>query len=148
MAVKNKKIILNPKSKILTEYDEDIARCKEIIEDIDTLRSNLFDDFGAGKITGDEYNALTEGYREKQDRYKKLLEILEIDKENYIKNRLERLCWFNKLLQFEKDNHLTREIVDAFIERINLSGDNQIEICYKFSNVFKDIISNGGVYIG
>lgn len=148
MAVKNKKIILNPKSKILTEYDEDIARCKEIIEDIDTLRSNLFDDFGAGKITGDEYNALTEGYREKQDRYKKLLEILEIDKENYIKNRLERQSWFNKLLQFEKDNHLTREIVDAFIERINLSGDNQIEICYKFSNVFKDIISNGGVYIG
>lgn len=148
LAIKNKKIVLNPNSKVLTEYEEDIARCNEIIEGIDTLRSNLFDDFGTGKITSDEYNALTEVYREKQERYKKLLEILEIDKENYIKNRLERQSWFNKLLQFEKDNHLTREIVDAFIERINLSGDNQIEICYKFSNVFKDIISNGGVYIG
>ena len=148
LAIKNKKIVLNPKSKVLTEYEEEIARCNEIIEGIDTLRSNLFDDFGTGKITSDEYNALTEVYREKQERYKKLLEILEIDKENYIKNRLERQSWFNKLLQFEKDNHLTREIVDAFIERINLSGDNQIEICYKFSNVFKDIISNGGVYIG
>ena len=77
-----------------------------------------------------------------------LLESLEIDKEKYIKDRLERLNWFNRLIQFEKDNHLTREIVDAFIERVNLSGDNQIEICYKFSNVFKDIISNGGVCIG
>ena len=148
MAVKNKKIVLNHKSKILTEYEEDIARCNEIIEGIDTLRSNLFDDFGTGKITSDEYNALTEVYREKQERYKKLLEGIEIDKENYIKNRLERQSWFNKLLQLEKDNHLTREIVDAFIERIKLSGDNQIEICYKFSNVFKDIISNGGVCIG
>ena len=148
LAIKNKKIVLNPKSKVLTEYEEDITRCNEIIEDIDTLRSNLFDDFGAGKITGDEYNALTKVYTEKQERYKKLLESLEIDKEKYIKDRLERQSWFNKLLQLEKDNHLTREIVDAFIERINLSGDNQIEICYKFSNVFKDIISNGGVYIG
>ena len=112
------------------------------------MRSNLFDDFGTGKITSDEYNALTEVYREKQERYKKLLEILEIDKENYIKNRLERQSWFNKLLQFEKDNHLTKEIVDAFINRINLSGDNQIEICYKFSDIFEDIIKNGGVYIG
>ena len=148
MAVKNKKIVLNHKSKILTEYEEDIARCNEIIEGIDTLRSNLFDDFGTGKITSDEYNALTEVYSEKQERYQNLLESLEIDKENYIKNRLERQSWFNKLLQLEKDNHLTREIVDAFIERINLSGDNQIEICYKFSDVFNDIISNGGVYIG
>ena len=147
MAVKNKKIVLNPNSKILTEYEEDIARCNEIIEDIDTLRSNLFDDFGTGKITSDEYNALTEVYSEKQERYKKLLESLEFDRENYIKDRIERQSWFNKLLQFEKDNHLTKEIVDAFIERINLSGDNQIEICYKFSNIFKDIISNGGVCI-
>ena len=148
LAVKNKKIVLNPNSKVLTEYEEDITRCNEIIEDIDTLRSNLFDDFGTGKITSDEYNALTEVYREKQERYKNLLESLEFDREKYIKDRLERQSWFNKLLQLEKDNHLTREIVDAFIERINLSGDNQIEICYKFSNVFKDIISNGGVYIG
>ena len=132
----------------MTEYDEDIARCNEIIEDFDTLRSNLFDDFGAGKITGDEYNALTKVYTEKQERYKNLLDSLEIEREKHIKNRLERQSWFNKLLQFEKDNHLTREIVDAFIERINLSGDNQIEICYKFSDIFEDIIKNGGVYIG
>ncbi|MBQ4518020.1 MAG: recombinase family protein [Clostridia bacterium] len=148
MAVKNKKIVLNPNSKVLTEYEEDIARCNEIIEDIDTLRSNLFDDFRTGKITSDEYNALTEVYREKQERYQTLLKSLEFDREKYIKDRLERLNWFNKLLQFEKDNHLTKEIVDAFIERINLSGDDQIEICYKFSDVFKDIISNGGVCIG
>ena len=89
MAVKNKKIVLNPNSKVLTEYEEDIARCNEIIEDIDTLRSNLFDDFGAGKITGDEYNALTEVYSEKQERYQKLLESLEVDKEKHIKDRLD-----------------------------------------------------------
>ena len=148
LAIKNKKIVLNPKSKVLTEYEEDITRCNEIIEDIDTLRSNLFDDFGTGKITSDEYNALTEVYREKQERYKNLLESLEFDRENYIKNRLERQSWFNKLLQFEKDNRLTKEIVDAFIERINLSGDDQIEICYKFSDIFEDIIKNGGVCIG
>ncbi len=148
LAVKNKKIVLNPNSKVLTEYEEDIARCNEIIEDIDTLRSNLFDDFGTGKITGDEYNALTEVYREKQERYKKLLEGIEIKREKHIMDRLERQSWFNKLLQFEKDNRLTKEIVDAFIGRINLSGDNQVEICYKFSNVFEDIIKNGGVYIG
>ena len=77
-----------------------------------------------------------------------MLESLKINREKHIKDRLDRQNWFNKLLQFEKDNYLTKEIVDAFIERINLSGDNQIEICYKFSDIFEDIIKNGGVYIG
>ena len=77
-----------------------------------------------------------------------MLEGIEIKREKHIKDRLERQSWFNKLLRFEKDNRLTTEIVDAFIERINLSGDNQIEICYKFSDIFEDIIKNGGVYIG
>ena len=148
MAVKNKKVILNAKSKVLTEYEEDITRCTQIIEDIDVLRNNLFDDFRAGKITDNEYNALVAGYEEKQERYKQMLESLKINREKHIKDRLDRQNWFNKLLQFEKDNYLTKEIVDAFIERINLSGDNQIEICYKFSNIFEDIIKNGGVYIG
>ena len=148
MAVKNKKDILNAKSKVLTEYEEDITRCTQIIEDIDVLRNNLFDDFRAGKITDAEYNALVEGYEEKQERYKQMLESIKINREKHIKDRLDRQNWFNKLLQFEKDNCLTKEIVDAFIERINLSGDNQIEICYKFSNIFEDIIKNGGVYIG
>ena len=148
MAVKNKKIVLNPNSKVLTEYEEDITRCTQIIEDIDVLRNNLFDDFRAGKITDNEYNALVAGYEEKQERYKQMLESLKINREKHIKDRIDRQNWFNKLLQFEKDNYLTKEIVDAFIERINLSGDNQIEICYKFSNIFEDIIKNGGVYIG
>lgn len=148
MAVKNKKELLDIKPKALKEYDENITRYTHIIENIEVLRTNIFDDFGDGKINGREYNALVAGYEEKQERYKQLLENLKIDREKYMNDRLERQSWVNKLLQFEKDNQLTKEMVDELIERINLSGQNRIEICYKFSNLFDDIMTNGGVCIG
>ena len=148
MAVRNKKELLDIKPKALKEYDEDITRYTHIIENIEVLRTNIFDDFGAGKITGPEYNALVEGYEEKQERYKQLLENLKIKREKYMNDRLERQSWVNKLLQFEKNDSLTKEMVDELIERIDLSGQNRIEIHYKFSNLFEEIMSNGGVCVG
>ena len=112
------------------------------------LRTNVFDDFGSGKISGIEYKALVEGYKEKQERYKLLLEDLKVKREKYLTDRLERQSWVKKLLKFEKDTQLTREMVDELIERINLSGHNKIEICYKFKNLFEDVLLNGGVCIG
>lgn len=148
MAVRNKKVLLDIKPKALKEYDEDITRYTHIIENIEVLRTNIFDDFGAGKISGREYNVLVAGYAEKQERYKQLLENLKINREKYMNDMLERQSWVNKLLQFKKDAHLTKEMVDELIERIDLSGQNRIEIHYKFSNLFEDIMSNGGVCVG
>ena len=148
MAVVNKKVFLDAKPKPLREYDEDITRYTHIIENIEVLQTNVFDDFGSGKITGIEYNALVEGYKEKHNHYKLLLENLKIDREKYLTDRLERQSWVKKLLQFEKDSQLTREMVDELIERINLSGQNKIEIIYKFKNLFVDVLLNGGVCVG
>jgi len=148
MAVRNKKVFLNKKSKTLKEYEEDITRYTHIIENIEVLRTKLFDDFGADKINAREYNTLAKGYEEKQNHYKQLLESLIIEKEKYLDELFERKSWINKLLKFENDDHLTKEMVDVFIERINLFSPTKIEICYRFSNIFEDIMSNGGVYIG
>lgn len=148
MAAKNKKELLDIKPKPLREYDEDITRYTHIIENIIVLQTNVFDDFGSGKITGIEYNALVEGYKEKHNHYKLLLEDLKIAREKYLTDRLERQSWVKKLLRFEKDTQLTREMVDELIERINLSGQNKIEIIYKFKNLFEDVLLNGGVCVG
>ena len=61
----NKKELLDIKPKALKEYDENITRYTHIIENIEVLRTNIFDDFGDGKINGREYNALVAGYDEK-----------------------------------------------------------------------------------
>ena len=148
MAAKNKKELLDIKPRPLREFDEDITRYTHIIENIEVLRTNIFDDFGSGKISGIEYKAIVEGYKEKQERYKLLLEDLKVKREKYLTDRLERQSWVKKLLKFEKDTQLTREMVDELIERINLSGHNKIEICYKFKNLFEDVLLNGGVCIG
>ncbi len=148
MAVVNKKVFLDAKPKPLREYDEDITRYTHIIENIEVLQTNVFDDFGSGKITGIEYNALVEGYKEKHNHYKLLLENLKIAREKYLTDRLERQSWVKKILQFEKDSQLTREMVDELIEKINLSGQNKIEIIYKFKNLFEDVLLNGGVCVG
>ena len=148
MAVRNKKVFLSKKTKTQKEYEEDITRYTHIIENIEVLRTKLFDDFGADKINGREYNTLAAGYEEKQNHYKQLLDSLMIEKEKYLDELFERKSWINKLLKFENDDHLTKEMVDCLIERINLYSPTKIEICYKFSDVFKDIMSNGGVYIG
>lgn len=148
MAVKNKKEFLEIKPKKLKEYEDDIIRYTHIIENIEVLRTNIFDDFSYGKIAGREYNVLVSNYDEKQEHYEQLLESLKINKEKYLNAKLERQGWITKLLQFAKDSYLTREMVDELIERINLSGQNQIEIKYKFSGLFEDVLLNGGVDIG
>ena len=148
MAVRNKKVYLNKKTKVLKEYEEDISRYTHIIENIEVMRTKLFDDFGADKINGREYNTLVSNYEEKQEHYSKLLENLKIEKEKYLDEIIDRQNWINRLLKYEKSDHLTREMVDIFIERINLFSATKIEICYKFSDIFEDVMSNGGVYIG
>lgn len=148
MAVENKKDFLDIKPKALKEFDEDVTRYTHIIENIEVLRTRIFDDFGAGKITGLEYNTIVAEYDKKQERYKQMLETAKVKKEKYMNDRLERQSWVNKLLQFEKEDRLTKEMVDELIERINLSAHNHMEICYKFSNLFEDIMSNGGVCVG
>ena len=148
MAVENKKDFLDIKPKALKEFDEDVTRYTHIIENIEVLRTRIFDDFGAGKITGLEYNTIVAEYDKKQERYKQMLETAKVKKEKYMNDRLERQGWVNKLLQFEKEDRLTKEMVDELIERINLSAHNHMEICYKFSNLFEDIMSNGGVCVG
>ena len=84
MAVRNKKVFLSKKTKTQKEYEEDITRYTHIIENIEVLRTKLFDDFGADKINGREYNTLAAGYEEKQNHYKQLLESLMIEKEKYL----------------------------------------------------------------
>ena len=148
MAVRNKKVYLNKKTKVLKEYEEDISRYTHIIENIEVMRTKLFDDFGADKINGREYNTLVSNYEEKQEHYSKLLENLKIEKEKYLDEIIDRQNWINRLLKYEKSDHLTREMVEIFIERINLFSATKIEICYKFSDIFEDVMSNGGVYIG
>lgn len=147
MAVRNKKVFLNKKTKKAKEYEEDINRYTHIIENIEVLRTKLFDDFGADKINVQEYNSLDHSYEEKQNHYKQLLESLIIEKEKYLDELFERRSWINKLLKFENNDHLTKEMVNSLIKRINLFSDTKIEICYKFSDLFDDIMSNGGVYI-
>ncbi len=148
MAVKNKKIALKKKPKALKEYEEDISRYTYIIKNIELLRTKIFDDFGEGKITGLEYNAMLDEYTKKQEHYKNLLENLKIEKEKFLDEMIERQNWINRLLKFEKDNYLTREMVEIFVERINFFSPTEMEICFKFKDVFEDIMANGGVYIG
>ena len=148
MAVKNKKILLEGKSKTLKEFDEDITRYTHIIENIEVLRTNIFDDFVVNKISALEYNALVAGYDKKKEHYKELLKTTQEKRELFMDDMLERQSWINKLLQFEKEKRLTREMVDVLIQRINLLGDNKIDISYKFSNLFDDINLNGGVCVG
>lgn len=148
MAVKNKEIALNKKSKVLKEYEEDISRYTYIIENIEIMRTKIFDDFGEGKITGLEYNAMIKEYTKKQEHYKSLLENLKIEKEKYLDKMIERQNWINRLLKFEKYDYLTREMVEIFVERINFYSPTKIEICFKFRDVLEDIMENGGVYIG
>ena len=77
-----------------------------------------------------------------------LKKTLKIEKEKYLDEIIDRQNWINRLLKYEKSDHLTREMVEIFIERINLFSATKIEICYKFSDIFEDVMSNGGVYIG
>ena len=121
-----------------------IKSLKSEIEKANSKKTILFDELIDEKITDKEYEILLEAYEcEISSKEEQIIRLTD-EKSSYKRKKDEQLSCLKKLASMKGKDKLSKEVIDAFIEKIILYGKGKAEIVFKFSSMFDDLKSEYG----
>lgn len=131
---------LNKKSAIRVQTKETLRKIKELQlqEDrISRIRASLYDDYKDGLLTSEEFVEMRDVYSKQLDDIRYELKSLEDDK-NYREVDVKASgVWSKAVSQFKNPQEVTRELVEAVIDRIYVYDDDKIKITFKCMDEFE-----------
>ncbi len=95
-------------------------------------RFALYRDYIEELIIADEFNFARESYSNEIELLEDRLTALEKEYEHF-KKSLEPKEWVERFKKYKSSKHLTREMVEYFIDRITVGTDNTINIKWRFT---------------
>ena len=95
-------------------------------------RFDLFRDYIEELIDADEFNYARESYTAEVEMFGEKIHILE-NEYNEFKKAMEPQEWVEKFKRYRSSRHLSKEMVDYFIEKIIVHSNKSIDIRFKFS---------------
>ena len=95
-------------------------------------RFDLFRDYIEELIDADEFNYARESYTAEVEMLGEKIHILE-NEYNEFKKAMEPQEWVEKFKRYRSSKHLSKEMVDYFIEKIIVHSNKSIDIRFKFS---------------
>lgn len=121
-------------------YAGEIAKVQNSICKVKSRERGLYEDYKDGIITGEEYLQYQESYRQQiADLEQSSGEMLE--RQNcYQKDFLPDKDWAATVKKFMGKRKLTKEMADAFVERIVLDKEGNVEITLKYDDFLKELI--------
>lgn len=131
---------LNKNSAIKVQTKETLRKIKELQlqEDrISRIRASLYDDYKDGLLTSEEFVEMRDVYSKKLDDIRSELKSLEEDK-NYREVDVKASgVWSKAVKQFKNPQEVTRELVEAVIDRIYVFDDEKVKITFKCMDEFE-----------
>ena len=117
-----------------------LEKSKEEIAKIDTMILDLYPDWKAGMISKNEYIKLKKQFEENREKAVSRVADLEQrinrdDKEHFSFNHI-----IDDFLKFKNISLLTREVMEALIEKVYVYEDNKIKIVFKYRDPFKSAL--------
>ena len=111
------------------------------IKTIKNFQKSIYEDYCLGLLDEEDYLFTKGNYLEKENKLKQEKENIE-EKLFDLKNTLnkENEC-IKKFLQFKDDKLLSRELLQALIEKIIIHNDRSIEIFFKYENEYNRILN-------
>lgn len=126
--------------KELTDLDEQITKIELKLKRKKATLILLFEDFCKGKLS--EYQ-----YMYKKEQTENIIEDKTLELSEMMKTR-DRLAekqptkdFVSKVLKFEADDEIGKELIAALVERIEFDSDKSITVTLKYSDVFENLIS-------
>ena len=118
----------NPRAAI----DREIAHAAREIETINGRLSKLYEDYVGNTLTEWEYTRFRDEYERKAELFRERTEELSkqailIAEASESNNR-----WLKAVRDFQNPTELTREMLEAIVERIDVSGSGKIDVVWKF----------------
>ena len=113
-------------------FENDIRDVSYKIKEIKKHRFDLFRDYIEEVIEADEFNFARENYSTEIEFLSEKLKLLKKEYSQFNKT-LEPQEWIERFKTYRSARHLSKEMVDYFIDRITVNKDNTIEIKWRFS---------------
>ena len=131
---------LNNNSAIRVHTKETLRKIKELQlqEDrISRIRASLYDDYKDGLLTSEEFVEMRDLYSKQLDDIRIELKSLEEDK-NYREVEVKTSgVWSKAVMQFKNPQEVTRELIEAVIDRIDVYDNEKIKITFKCMDEFE-----------
>ncbi len=121
-------------------YAGEIAKVQSSLRKVKSREKGLYEDYRDGIITGEEYLQYQQSYRQQIEDLKKSAEELLERQKCYQKDFLPDEEWVAAVQKFMGKRKLTKEMADAFVERIVLDKEGNVEITLKYDDFLKELL--------
>lgn len=121
-------------------YAGEIAKVQSSIRKIKTRERGLYEDYKDGIITSEEYLQYQQSYREQAAELEKAVEEMLERQKCYKKDFLPDENWVATVNKFMGKRKLTKEMADAFVERVVLDKEGNVEVTLKYDDFLKGLI--------
>lgn len=125
-------------------YAGEIAKIQNNIRKIKSRERGLYEDYKDGIITSEEYLQYQQSYRQQAAEMEKSAEEMLERQQRYHKDFLLDEEWDATVKKFIGKRKLTKEMADAFVERIVLDKEGNVEITLKYDDFLKELLQIAG----
>ena len=129
----------------LARFDAEIEEAEREIKRIASLRQAVFEDYAAKLLTASEYKFATGKYDADEEKQRKRLEAAKHDRSDYAQSSTPTNKWLTAFSRFMDAKELNIEMIQALIERVEVSNRDRVEVIFKFRDEFTAISEYTGV---
>lgn len=121
-------------------YAGEIAKVQNSLHKVKSRERGLYEDYRGGIITSEEYLQYQKSYRQQMAELEQSVEEMLERQKYYQKDFLPDEDWVAVVKKFMGKRKLTKEMADAFVERIVLDKEGNVEITLKYDDFLKELL--------
>lgn len=132
-----------------------LALAKQLQEQIDDnenqlakisgFKSSLYENMVSGLLTKEDYKALKTKYTADEARLRDAIATLEVERDNAMEGRAERLRWMAHFQKFEGLNELDRRTVVNLIRSIRVLSKTELDFTFNYQAEYEQALSLLGI---
>ncbi|MBP3233137.1 MAG: recombinase family protein [Eubacterium sp.] len=134
---------INRRQESMIAFDgitKEINRLSAELKKLKKHRQDLYDDYSSHLIDIEQYREYVDTDRQAESSLMKRLSELTDYQKSYDKNYHVNEEWSKIIELYKNKRKLTREIVEAFVERVEVHEDKTLEVRLKYDDILKDIV--------
>jgi hypothetical protein len=125
----------------LARFDEEIEGIEKELRRLTSLRGAIYEDYATKLLTASEYQYATEKYTKEMETQQTKLEAVKAERKEYSKHTEQTNKWLATFNRFTENKALTREMVQALVERVEVSDLNRVSVTFKFRDELEALMT-------
>lgn len=125
-------------------YAGEIAKVQNSLRKVKSRERGLYEDYKDGIITSEEYLQYQQSYRQQTAELEQSVEEMLERQKCYQKDFLPDKDWVAAVKKFMGKRKLTKEMADAFVERIVLDKEGNVEVTLKYDDFLRELLQTAG----